>query len=54
MALPKSYIGDTKKDVILKKKEMYNFCRTLSYLVKENAITKNRVIIEFLDVKEEL
>lgn len=53
MALPKSYIGDAKKDIILKKKEMHNFCRTLSYLVKEDAVTRNRVVIEFIDVKEE-
>jgi hypothetical protein len=53
MALPKSYIGNTPTDVILKKKEMHNFCRTLSYLVKEDAITRNRVIIEFIDVQEE-
>jgi hypothetical protein len=53
MAIPKSYIGDSKNDVIFKKKEMHNFCRTLSYLVNEDAITRNRVIIEFIDVKEE-
>jgi hypothetical protein len=52
-ALPKSHFGDTENEIILKKKEMHNFCRTLSYLVKEDAITRNRVIIEFIDVKEE-
>lgn len=53
LALPKSYIGNTKNDVIMKKKEMYNFCRTLTHLVKENAITKNRVVVEFIDIQEE-
>lgn len=50
MAIPKSYIGETLKEQILKKKEMNNFCRTLEYLVNENAITRNNVKIEFIDI----
>lgn len=50
MAISKSYKGESKKENMLKQKEMFNFCRTLTYLVKENAITRDRVIIEFIDV----
>jgi len=51
MAIPKSYVGKTKREHILKKKEMNNFYRTLTYLVKENPITRSHVIIEFIDVQ---
>lgn len=50
MAIPKGHIGESEKERNLKKKEMYNFCRTLTYLIKENAITRNNVVIEFVDV----
>jgi hypothetical protein len=51
LAVPKSSIGETRRERILKKKEMNNFCRTLNYLIKENSITKGRVNVEFIDVK---
>ena len=50
MAISKSYKGETKRENMLKQKEMYNFCRTLTYLVNENAITRERVVIEFIEV----
>lgn len=51
MAIPKTFIGEVEREKILKKKEMNNFCRTLDYLIKENAITRKKVELEFIDVK---
>ncbi len=50
LAVPSSHIGESKKERILKQKEMNNFKRTLDYLVNENAITKSHVVIEYIDV----
>jgi hypothetical protein len=51
LAIPKSFVGETHRERILKRKEMNNFCKTLQYLVDENPITREHVIIEFIDVK---
>jgi hypothetical protein len=51
MAIPKTFVGESQRERILKKKEMNNFCRSLDYLIKENPITKGKVVIEFIDVK---
>lgn len=53
LALPSSHIGESKRERILKQKEMNNFKRTLDYLVTENAITKEHVVVEYIDVKGE-
>lgn len=50
LAIPKSAIGETEKERLFKKKEMNNFCRTLTYLIQENASTRNKVVIEFINV----
>jgi len=50
MAIPSGAIGETEKERLLKKKEMFNFCRTLEYLIKSSPITKKNVVIEFIDV----
>jgi hypothetical protein len=50
LAIPKGHIGELAKEKALKKKEMNNFCRTLKYLIMDNAITKNRVVIDIVDV----
>jgi len=50
VALPKSHIGESERERMLKQKEMENFCRTLKYLVDENAITRKHVEIEFIDI----
>ena len=50
LAIPKGHIGELAKEKALKKKEMNNFCRTLDYLIRENAVTKNRVVIDMVDV----
>lgn len=50
MAIPKTFIGESDRERILKKKEMNNFCRTLDYLIKRNSITSGRVKIEFIDI----
>jgi hypothetical protein len=50
MAIPKNYVGESEKERILKRREMKNFCRTLDYLIKENAITKRHVEIEFINI----
>lgn len=51
MAVPKSYVGELEREKIFKKKEMSNFCRTLTYLVNENAITKKKIKIIMIDVE---
>ena len=51
MAIPRSYVGEGSRERALKKKEMNNFYRTLQYLINENSITKNKVVIQFIDVK---
>ncbi len=50
-ALPKGHIGESERERVFKQKEMNNFCRTLTYLVKENPITRRHVEIEFIDIK---
>jgi hypothetical protein len=51
LAISKTYIGELNRERILKQKEMHNFCRTLSYLIDENAITRKKVKVEFIDIK---
>jgi hypothetical protein len=50
LAIPKGYLGEGKRENILKKKEMHNFKETLVALIKGNPITKKRVIIDVIDV----
>jgi hypothetical protein len=51
MAIPKTYVGESERERILKKKEMNNFHKTLLELITNNQITRNRVVVEFIDVK---
>jgi len=50
LAIPKGHIGELAKEKALKRKEMNNFCRTLDYLIKDNQITRNRVVIDIVNV----
>jgi Predicted nucleotide-binding protein containing TIR-like domain len=50
MAIPKDYVGESDWESVLKRKEMYNFCQTLTHLISKNPVTKGRVEIVFIDV----
>lgn len=46
----KQHIGKTIKEEVLEQREIRNFQRTLEYLIKGNAFTKNLVTVEVVDV----
>gem|GEM_PF-254153 len=50
MAIPKNYVGESEPERLLKQKEMYNFCQTLTYLISKNPVTNGKVEIDFIDV----
>ncbi len=50
MAIPKDYVGESDWERVLKRKEMYNFCQTLTHLISKNPVTKGKVEIVFIDV----
>lgn len=46
LAIPSSAVGETEQEIILKAKELNNFCDTLRYLISRNAIAKHRVVVD--------
>jgi hypothetical protein len=50
MAIPRDYVGESDWERVLKRKEMYNFCQTLTHLISKNPVTKGKVEIVFIDV----
>jgi hypothetical protein len=48
--LPKTHIGKDEKESLLEYREIWNFKRTLDYLVKKNSITCDIVNIEIVNI----
>jgi hypothetical protein len=51
LSIKKSYVGESDRENILKRKEMQNFKNTLQELIEKNPVTKNNVKIIPVDVK---